>query len=427
MKAKITKRLVDSLKPGPADFAVYDDEIPGFALRVRKTGGMSYAVEYKAGHGRGAPTRRVTIGPVGTMTPVEARTAARKVLGSVAQGEDPAAKKASERRALTLSQVTEAYLRDHVDAKRKGSTAVWVRDALERIVMPAFGAMKPDKLTRQDVARLHSSMSDRPVQANRTLAILGGLYSWAGKNGYAAEGHNPARGIEKYPERSRERFLTSEEFGRLADALRQGETIGLPYVVDETKPTAKHAAKAENRRTKLDPFAVAAIRLLLLTGARLREVLHARWDWVDFERGVLRLPDSKTGAKPIYLSAAALAILSDLPRMEGNPHLFPGEKEGQPRADLKKPWIAVTRAAGLDGLRIHDLRHSFASVGAGASLGLPIIGKLLGHSQASTTQKYAHLDADPMRRAADAIGATVTAAMVGSAGAEVAPMRRAKG
>ncbi len=208
---------------------------------------------------------------------------------------------------------------------------------------------------------------------------------------------------------------------RLGDALQRGEGEGLTYVVDETKPTAKHAASADARRTQLDPFAVAAIRLLMLTGARLREVVHAKWEYVDFERGVMFLPDSKTGKKPIYLSAAALAILVALPRIEGNPFIIAGAKNGAPRADLKKPWAAVTKAAGLEGVLLHDLRHSFASVGAGASLGLPIIGKLLGHSQASTTARYAHLDADPMRRAANAIGATIAAAMNGANGGEVKP------
>ena len=223
-----------------------------------------------------------------------------------------------------------------------------------------------------------------------------------------------------FPERSRERFLTNAEFARLADALRQGETIGLPYTVDETKPNAKHAPKVDARWTKLDPLAIAAIRLLMLTGARLREILHAKWEYLDFERGVMFLPDSKTGKKPIYLSAAALAILSELPRIEGNPFIIAGTKDGAPRADLKKPWAAVTKAAGLEGVRIHDLRHSFASVGAGASLGLPIIGKLLGHSQASTTQRYAHLAADPMRRAVETIGATIAAAMDGGSSRVIA-------
>ncbi|MGH6794828.1 MAG: site-specific integrase [Methylocella sp.] len=213
--------------------------------------------------------------------------------------------------------------------------------------------------------------------------------------------------------------MTSEELARLGDALLDAETVGIAWDIDETKPSTKHAAKAENRRTILDPFAVAAIRLLILTGARLREILDAQWSQVDFERGVIFLADSKTGRKPIYLSAAAQAVLASLPRIKGNPHVIAGAKDGAPRADLKKPWAAVCRAAGREGLRLHDLRHSFASFGAGASLGLPIIGKLLGHSQAATTHRYAHLDADPLRRAVDTIGATIAAAMDGGKGAVV--------
>ena len=214
-------------------------------------------------------------------------------------------------------------------------------------------------------------------------------------------------------EHHQERFLNTAELTRLGDVLRAAETCGLPYEVDETKPQAKHAPKPDNRRTIADPFAVAAIRLLILTGARLREILGAQWRQVDSERGIIFLEDTKTGKKPIYLSAAAQNVLAALPRIEGNPHIIAGARVGTPRADLKKPWAAVTKAAGLDGVRIHDLRHSFASIGAGASLGLPIIGKLLGHSQPTTTARYAHLDADPMRRAVDTIGATITAAMDG--------------
>ena len=432
MKVKITKRLVDSLMAEivdgglAVDRTVFDSVDLGFVLRVRKSGGMSFAVEYKAGRGRGAPTRRVTIGRVGKMTPEQAREAAKKVLGSVAHGEDPAAEKTRQRRSLPLSDVIENFLTQHAEAKRKPSSAAWMRDALERLVKPALGAMKLDAVTRPDIARLHSSMKDRPVQGNRTLAILSSLYSWAGKNGYATEGYNPARGVEKFPEGARERFLTSEELSRLGDALRDGEKIGLPWQVDETKLGAKHAAAPSKRRTKLDPFAVAAIQLLILTGARLREILHARWEQVDFERGVIFLPDSKTGKKPIYLSAPALVVIAVLPRIQGNPFIIAGAKNGAPRADLKKPWAAVTKVADLQGLRIHDLRHSFASVGAGASLGLPIIGKLLGHSQPATTARYAHLDADPMRRAVETIGATIAGAMDGGQNSPgpMLPLRR---
>ena len=213
---------------------------------------------------------------------------------------------------------------------------------------------------------------------------------------------------------------------RLGDSLRLAETDGLPWQVDDTGPKAKHLAKPENRRTRLDPHSIAAIRLLILTGARLREILSAQWSQVDTQRGVLFLPDSKTGRKPIYLSAAALAVLVKIPKYENNPYIIAGAKKGAPRSDLKKPWDSITRAAGLKGLRLHDLRHSFASVGAGGGLGLPIVGKLLGHTQTATTARYAHLDADPMRRAADKIGAEISAALEGRPPASVTPLRKRK-
>jgi integrase len=228
-----------------------------------------------------------------------------------------------------------------------------------------------------------------------------------------SHGTNPARGIEKYAEEGRERFLSTDELTRLGDAIREAETAGLPYAVDGAKPKAKHAPKEENRRTVIGPHAAAAMRLLILTGARLREILHLKWDHVDFERGMLLLPDSKTGKKAIVLNAPALDVLSNLPRVGS--YVIAGQAAGtdkeQPRADLKRPWAAVAKRAGLEGVRIHDLRHTHASVGAGAGLGLPIIGKLLGHSQASTTARYAHLDADPLRRASDRIGSHIAAAM----------------
>jgi integrase len=286
--------------------------------------------------------------------------------------------------------------------------------------------MKAEALTRAQIATLHSKFKDRPFAANRFLAVVSKCFAWGSGRGLLPEGHiNPARGIERYKEHARERFLTGEEMARLGDALHEGETVGLPFEVDDTKPNAKHAPKADKRRTKLDPFAVAAIRLLFLTGARLREILDAEWQHADFERGILFLPDSKTGRKPVYLSAATLTVLAGVPRIEGNPFVIAGAKDGAPRADLKKPWAAVTRAAGLEGLRIHDLRHSFASVGAGASLGLPIIGKLLGHTQTATTRRYAHLGADPVRRAAETIGATIAAAM-GNHAANVTPMAKSR-
>jgi integrase len=410
---RITKRLVDSLKPNGPDRFVWDDSLIGFGVRVQLSGAKSFVVKYRAGSGRGAPTRRLTLGRVGTLTPDEARALARKTLGAVAHGSDPAALKAAERRASTLRELAEIFLSEHVEAKRKPATATHYRSLLEKVVLPELGSRKAEQVTPSDLSKLHAKMWDRPYQANRMLEVVGSLYSFAGKRKILSLGLNPARGIEQFPEKGRERFLTADELARLGDAVREAETLGLPYEIDESKPTAKHAAKETNRRTNIGPHAAAAVRLLILTGARLREVLHLKWAQVDLERGLLLLPDSKTGKKAIVLNAPALNILANLPRV--GTYVIAGETAGtneeKPRADLNRPWRAVRKRAGLDGLRIHDLRHTHASVGAGLGLGLPIIGKLLGHTQPSTTARYAHLDADPLRRASEHIGTRLAAAM----------------
>lgn len=413
MRAQITKRTVDTLKPGRTEYFLWDEKLPGFGVRVQTSGARSYVVKYRAGSGRGAPTRRVTLGAVGKLTPDEARKLAKSTLGAVAHGADPAALKAAERRGATLKELSELFLAEHAEAKRRASTAAHYRDILERLVVPALGSRKAEKVTVADVARLHRNMRDHPYQANRILAVVGSLYSFAGKQRILPHGFNPARSIEKYPEKSREKFLSTEELIRLGEAIREGETIGLPYSIDQHKPKAKHAPKEKNRRTVIGPHAAAAIRLLLFTGARLREILHLEWEHVDFERGMLLLPDSKTGKKAIVLNAPAMDVLANLPRIGA--YVIAGENAGmkneRPRSDLKRPWQAVARRAKFDGVRIHDLRHTHASVGAGAGLGLPIIGKLLGHTHATTTARYAHLDADPLRRASERIGLQLSKAM----------------
>jgi integrase len=307
------------------------------------------------------------------------------MLSSVRHGNDPADERRRERQALTVADLAESFLSDHVEAKRKGSTAIHYRSLIKRYLLPAHGGRRASELARTDLARLHVSLRDRPYQANRLLAVVASMYSFRERHGLIPEGCNPATKIDRFPEARRERFLSTEELARLGDVFRSFE--------------------AEGRFRA----GIAALRLLLFTGARLREILHLRWENVDFERGLLLLPDSKTGRKTITLNTAALAVLQSLEREAA--FVIPGSRPDVPRADLKKTWAAVTEAARLVGLRIHDLRHSFASVGVGAGLGLPFVGKLLGHTQAATTQRYAHLDADPVRRAADAIGATIAAAL----------------
>ena len=421
-QGRISKQTVDKLEcpAGKDRHFLWDEDLAGFGVGAFPTGKKVYVAQYR----KDGRSRRVTLGEHGRLTPTEARSQAKVILGAVETGADPAAERRAARAVRIFAEVAEDFLTSHVATKRKGRTHEEYVALLHAHVEPAIGSKRIVDVRRADVERIHARLSEKPYQANRVLALISAIWNWAARRSEVELADNPAKGIERYPEKGRERFLTTDELSRLGAALVEGETIGLPWDVDEIQLTAKHMAKPENRRTKLDPFAAAAIRLLILTGARLREILNAQWSHVDMGRGVIFLADSKTGRKPIYMSTAAQEVLASLPRVENNPYIVAGAKDGKQRADLKKPWAAVKRVAGLHGVRLHDLRHSFASVGAGASLGLPIIGKLLGHSQAATTQRYAHLDADPLRRAVDEIGATISAAMNGSCSENVVRLQR---
>jgi len=413
------KRAVDAAEKRDKRYEIFDSKLKGFGLRVTPNGEKSWIVVYRAGDGgRNAPKRRVTIGKVGTLTPEEARDAAQRLLSSVKLGSDPATAKAARRAVVTVKEMAEAFLSKHVDFKRKAGTAAHYADILNRIVIPELGAEKVDAVKRADLARLHLKWSHTPFQANRMLAVVGSMYSFGAKVGLVPEGFNPARGVERYAEEGRERYLTTEELERIGAAIREAETVGIAWATDETKPGAKHLPKdVADRRTVIGAEAAAALRLLIFTGARLREILHLRWSEVDTERGLLFLSDSKTGRKTIILNAPALAVLASLPKdseyvIHGESVVQPdGKVQHRPRADLKRPWAVVSKEAGLDGVRLHDLRHTFASYGATGGLGLPVIGKLLGHMNASTTQRYAHVGADPLRKASDAIASTIAAAM----------------
>jgi integrase len=394
---RLSKRTVDLARSGSNRYTIWDTDLKGFGLVTHPSGIKSYIVRYRVGGGRSGTLKQIVLGRHGALTPDQARTLARKALAAVAHGQDPAGVRVQTRGAITLNDLAGAFMREQVDAKRKTTTAGHYRSLLGTYILPAHGSKRAEAITRAEIARLHLAMAETPYQANRMLALLGSLYSFAEKRGLVLEGINPARRVERYNESRRERFLSPDELQRVGDALARAE--------------AGRTLTPGGSVDRISPYAAAALRLLLFTGCRLSEILGLRWEHVDFGRGLLFLPDSKTGRKTIVLNAAAAAILADLPRMPGNPHVVCGQKPGSAMTDLKRPWRIICGLAGLTGVRLHDLRHTFASYGAGSSLGLPIIGKLLGHSQPSTTARYAHLDADPLRRASDLIGQQITAAM----------------
>lgn len=378
--ARITKRTVDALKPGAL---VWDSEVKGFGVRCQRASKVFVVKTRVAGR-----QRWLTIGRHGSPWTVEkARKKAQSILGEVAEGKDVAASREGDKRRMTLADLATKFMAEHVEAKRKPRTVEGYRDLLDRLIVPFLGKLDAGAISRSDVARLHHSLRQKPYQANRALAVLSKLFSWAERHGYRAEGTNPCRHVEKYREQARERFLSEAELARLGEALK--------------------AAKVEGT----DPYALAAIRLLIFTGARRGEVLELRWENVDFERAALWLPDSKTGRKPVYLSAPALETLANIPRIEGNPYVICGAKDRAHLVNLQKPWRAIAKRAGLEDVRLHDLRHSYASVAAAGGASLPIIGKLLGHTQPQTTARYAHLAADPVKAANEAVGERIAAAM----------------
>ena len=258
--------------------------------------------------------RRLTLAKVGTITPDEARTLAKKTLGSVAHGADPAAQRAADKRASTLAEVAEQFLTEHVEAKRSASSAKSYRDLLERLALPELGKRKAGKITSAEIQRLHSKNAHTPYQANRLLRVLSSLFTFAGKAHVVPVGFNPCRGIEYFPEEGRERYLTTPELAQIGEAIREAETIGLPYAVDRDQTNGEARAQGRQPPHRDRTARRRCPRLLIFTGARLREILHLKWEHVDFERGLLLLPTSKTGKKTIVLNAPALAVLNALPR-----------------------------------------------------------------------------------------------------------------
>ncbi|GGA47361.1 tyrosine-type recombinase/integrase [Pelagibacterium lentulum] len=403
---KLGRRSVGGLERG----VYYDSDLKGFGLRINASKTGTWFIEYRPGAGgRTIAKKRVTIGHLDRLSPEQAREAAAKALASVELGADPASAKAEERAALPFRKTVAEYIDKHVRTKRKERTAQYYDYILRLHIDPQIGSKRTNAITRADVSVMHGAIakSSGKFVANRALAITSAVFNWLDP-----DAPNPARGIERFKEDGRERFLTNEEIAAIGEAMTEAETIGLPYRQGESK----HSPKATTRRPPLPIHATNALRLLMLTGSRISEILNLEWSQVDMQRGLLFLPDSKTGRKTVVLSEAAIEVLRNTPRVgrfviAGE---SAGEKDEKPRSDLKKPWAAICERANLDGVRLHDLRHTFASVGAGSGLGLPVIGKLLGHARAATTERYAHLATDASKRAADSIAGQIATALKGS-------------
>ena len=424
---RLTIRHIDALPLQEKEYFVWDDQIKGFGIRIYPNGGKRYVAQTF----RQGKTTRVQIGKHGTLPFEEAKKRARKIITDIDDGKNPNTNKENERRSPTIKQLAERFLDDYVPSHCKARTQVEYKHALNRYILPAMGAVKVIKLSRDDVADLHHAMRKTPYQANRTLGVLSKMLNQAEAWGYRPDRSNPSYHVKKYKEKKRERYLAPEEL------------ICLRKVFDEEEKTA--------------PSATAAFRLLVFTGARLSEIQTLKWSYIQGDR--ILLPDSKTGAKVLHIGNAALKILGVIKRIDGNPYVITGQQDGAYLTDLQKPWRRVRKLASvhywrdfgdvatrelvqnlenqigerpswdacqaaalkaerelptaLTDVRIHDLRHTFASGAVMMGESLPMIGKLLGHTQPQTTARYAHLADDPLRSAVQRIDAMLEETMMG--------------
>ncbi len=367
---KLTKRLVDQSSPEEKEQFIWDSDLKGFGLRVSPKGRKTYILQYR----HGGRTKRLSLGTHGALAPDQARDLAKSNLGNIAGGSDPSGDRKRDRFAPTLSSLCDRFINDYVPTRCKPRTQSEYKRCCDLFIKPELGMYRVQDVTRTEISKLHHKLKDKPYQANRVLGVLSKMFNLAEIWGLRPDGSNPTRHVEKYPEKKRERFLSPEEIQILWQTLDE--------CVDDESET-HHVA--------------TAFKLLLLTGCRLSEIQTLKWDYIRDD--VIWLPDAKTGPRRVLLSSEAIALLQKTERMENNPYIIVGTIDGQHVTDLQKPWRRIRTKANLEGVRIHDLRHTYASIAAMAGHSLPMIGKLLGHTQTQTTARYAHL-ADQTTRSA---------------------------
>ncbi len=380
----ISKRTVEALKVGK-DTVFWDSELSGFGVRVYPSGSKHYVVQTRAG---GKAAKRVTVGRHGIVTAEEARRRAALIIARIKAGEEPAPEPppVTLAESPTVGDLARVYLDEHVAVRCKPKTAATYRLIVHKHLLPALRRTPALAVDHARVTELHYSLRETPVMANLVVGTLSRIWNAAENRGLVPEASNPCRLVVKNRERRRERFLSEEEFRRLGRLLAEAET-----------------------RKGVSVHAVAAIRLLLLTGCRRNEILTLRWSDVDLEARELNLVDSKTGARTVPLSPEAVEVLLNIPRIDGNPYVIPGKIRGRHLRNLNEPWNLIRKRAGMEDMRLHDCRHSFASRALALGEGLPMIGKLLGHARVETTARYAHLARDSVRESAIRISDSIAA------------------
>ncbi len=415
-RIKLTKRVVDAQNSTGRDFFIWDSEIRGFGVRIRKSGKKIFIVQYRNGTGRGAKQRRLSLGTYGVLTVEQARKAAQTVLAKVLLGEDPCETQSYASKFPTIGDIADRWLkevapRSRMRGKRMGElrdpkNIALDRSRIERHIKPLIGKVPLDKLSSRVIAKFRDDVASGKTAvvektgphglarvtggegaATRTLRQLSSILSFAVREGIIAE--NPAFGIARTPDKKCERYLSESEIQRLGEVLDEQES---ETVFNQ---------------------GIWIIRLLLLTGCRKSEIESLKWSEVDLQRSFIRFERSKTGAKIILLTRGACELFCKLPRFNNSPWVFPSSRNKRHYVNTPKVWQDIRKKASLEDVRLHDLRHTFASIAASGGLSLPIIGALLGHTQSSTTARYAHLADRPLRWAAEEVGSKIDQALAG--------------
>ncbi|PLX37067.1 MAG: integrase [Hyphomicrobiales bacterium] len=398
---KLTKRTVDAAKASDAEFIVWDDEIPGFGLRVYPSGRKAFIFQYRTSGGRRGRVRKVTIGTYGALTPDHARQQAKELSANAARGDDPAAAKREQREAPRMSDLFVRYLSEHATVYKKASSVTEDARLIKLHLLPAFSTRRVRDVSRDEIIKLHRSLHATPYVANRCVALLSKAFNLAELWGWRADGSNPCRHVRKYREVARERVLSPDEIERLGRALAQSEKDGA------------------------NPHAILAIRIAALTGWRIGEVRNLTWEQVDFEQRVAHLVDTKTGDRTAPLSAAALEFLANSPRMGS--HVIPGRSGDNP-LDYKailKVWRRACETAGLKNTRLHDLRHTAATMAASFGANALLVRDLLGHRTLAMSNRYVSRMIDPVRDLSDRVASSIDRTMRGAGTADVVPLDKA--
>ena len=376
---KLTKRAVDALHVSSGDSVVWDRDLPGFGIRVYATGRKVWCVQVRGLRGK---PQRVALGPLGKVTPEEARRKATVVIDRIKQGLNPEPPPKMEE--PTVAEFAVRYLESYARMNLRRNTVEGTERVIRLHILPRLGDLRISEVGRAEAADLHHALRDRPTLANRAVMVLSGMLRVAEAWEVLPSGTNPCGSVKQYREKARDRFLSPAEYRKLGGVL----------------------ARAEEDGSEL-PSVIAAIRLLLLTGCRKTEVVTLKWDDIDRATGEIRLRDGKSGLRMVPLTPAVEAVLSGIPRKAGNPWVITGRKAGAHLKGLDLAWRRLREKAELGDVHIHDLRHSYASRSLALGEGLSTIGDLLGHRDVSTTARYAHLVKDAERASAARVGNSI--------------------